>query len=182
MNLVQSIIEVLLLVIALSIDAFISSFAYGTKRIKIPLKSVLVINIVCRVILGVSLFLGAFISPFIHKEFTKGISFIIIFLLGLMKLFDKTVEVEAGVDSSKILSEIEAIYLAVALSIDSLVVGFGAGLSTINYIHVLVFSFIADMIAVMLGCFLGNKVTEKLNLNISWLSGIILIVLAFLKL
>ena len=38
------------------------------------------------------------------------------------------------------------------------------------------------MIAILTGCFLGNKISEKTNLNLSWLSGATLILLAFLKL
>ena len=39
-------IEILLLVIALSIDAFVASLAYGADRIKIPVRSAMALSIV----------------------------------------------------------------------------------------------------------------------------------------
>lgn len=39
-------LEALLLVTALSVDAFVASFAYGANKIRIPLSSVAVINLI----------------------------------------------------------------------------------------------------------------------------------------
>ena len=52
----------ILLVGALSIDAFVASFAYATSKIKIPFKSALIINVVSTTILGIALFTGSFVS------------------------------------------------------------------------------------------------------------------------
>ena len=37
------------------------------------------------------------------------------------------------------------------------------------------------IIAIILGCFLGSKCAEKTNIDLSWLGGVILILLALLK-
>ncbi len=55
MNLLSS-VNAVLLVGALSIDAFVASFAYATSKIKIPFKSALIINVVSTTILGIALF------------------------------------------------------------------------------------------------------------------------------
>ena len=52
MNFLSS-LDAILLVTALSMDAFVASFAYGTSKIKIPFKSAIVINVVCSSILGI---------------------------------------------------------------------------------------------------------------------------------
>ncbi len=49
-------IESLLLVLAVSLDAFVASIAYGTNKIKIPFASATIINIICSSVLGLSLF------------------------------------------------------------------------------------------------------------------------------
>ena len=212
MPIFYNIIESFLLVSALSMDAFVSSFAYGTNKIKIPFKSVAVIAIVCSSFLAVSIFLASFLNSFISEEITRILAFSILFLLGLAKFFDSTIKLyikrhnqlnkelnfsvfnlqfmlnvyanpeEADINASKTLSPKEAVYLAIALSVDGLAVGFGAGLVAVNHLLVILFAFIADTIALTLGCRLGNKVVEKTVLNLSWLSGIVLIGLAFLKL
>ncbi len=206
-----SAMEALLLVVAVSIDAFVSSLAYGSNKIKIPFKSVTVINLICTSFLAVSLFLGSMFSQFIPSDIAKFASFGILAALGVSKIFDSAIKSiikkynkihkklkfrifdlhfilniyanpeEADVDLSRILSPIEAVYLAVALSLDGLAVGFGVGLADINLIEVILFSLICHTIVLTLGSYIGNKIAETLTINIGWLSGVILFILALSK-
>ncbi|SNT19182.1 putative sporulation protein YtaF [Anaerovirgula multivorans] len=205
-------LEAILLVTALSIDAFVASFAYGTNKIKIPFTSVTTINVICSTLLAMSLFLGSIVSQYIPSHLIKGICFTILFVLGTIKLFDSSIKSfirknknlskelkfsmfnlklilniyadpqEADRDYSRVLSPLEATSLAIAVSLDGLAAGFGVALVNINLMEVVLFSLISDMVAVMLGCYIGNKIAKKLTLNISWLSGVLLIILAILKL
>lgn len=207
-----STLESIFIVTALSTDAFVASFAYGSNKIRIPFSSVTVINVVCSSILAISLFLGSIISPFVPEHLTKWVCFTILFVLGIVKLFDSSIKSfirkhsdwdkklkfsfcnlkfildiyaepeKADIDSSNVLSPLEAASLSIALSLDGLAVGFSAGLGSVNYIEVVLFSLISDMVAVMLGAYIGRKVVEKVPLNLSWLSGTLLLVLAFMKL
>ena len=211
MNFLSS-LDAILLVTALSMDAFIASFAYGTSKIKIPFKSAIVINVVCSSILGIALFAGSLISQFIPSIFTTSICFTMLLMLGLAKLFDSTLKAliapgdslarnyqfevsdfkfflkvcidntAADVDHSFELSPKESFSLAVALSLDGLAAGFGTGLVVANFGQIIIFSLIVNMIAILAGCLIGNKVAEKTELNMSWLGGVTLILLAFLKL
>lgn len=205
-------LETLVLVTAVSVDAFVASIAYGTNRIRIPLSSVMVINGVCCAMLGLSLVAGALIRPFFPAGLTKALCFALLFLLGALKLWDSTLKAyirrrktlhkklafsflslnfildiyanpeEADCDRSKTLSPAEAASLAVALSIDGLAVGFGAALGNSNILEALLFSLLINTAAVIAGSGIGNKIAEKLSLDLSWLSGLLLMVLAFLKL
>lgn len=207
-----STLEAIFIVTALSTDAFVASFAYGSNKIRIPFSSVTVINVVCSSILAISLFLGSIISPFIPEYLTTWICFTILFVLGIIKLFDSLIKSfirkhinwdkklkfsfcnlrfilniyadpeKADIDSSSVLSPLEAASLSIALSLDGLAVGFGAGLGSVNYVEVVLFSLISDMVAVMLGAYIGRKVVERVPLNLSWLSGALLLALAFMKL
>ena len=85
-------------------------------------------------------------------------------------------------DNSKTLNLKEALYLAIALSLDSIAIGFGSGIGNSNYIVVIILSLIWDIIAIWSGLFLGRKFVERTNIDLSWLSGIMLIILALLKL
>lgn len=209
---VYPLLESLLIVTALSIDAFVSSFAYGTNKIKIPIKSILIINIICSLILAFSLFFGVLLRPLISQSLAQFVSFSILFILGITRLFDSTIKTlirkynniekkvefsildlkfilnvyanpeKADIDSSRIVSSKEAIFLAIALSLDSFAVGFGAGLSDVNHFQIIGFSLITDMFAIIFGCYFGNIIAKKFSLNLSWLSGLILIFLAFTNL
>lgn len=84
--------QALLLVFAVSADAFISSFAYGAKRIKIPFSSVMVISGVSAAFLSVSLFAGGLVRGFLSEDTAKILCFLILFFLGLVKLLDNAVK------------------------------------------------------------------------------------------
>lgn len=207
-----SIIETLLLVTALSVDSFVASFAYGANKIKIPFISVSIISIICSVILVISVFLGSIIKPLIPEHMTQNICFVILFILGIIKLFDSSIKTfirkhndlnkqlkfslfnlsfilniyadpqNADCDLSRELSPLEAAPLAMALSIDGLAVGIGAGLVTVSMIQIIIFSLIANIITILLGSYVGYKIAERTSLNLSWLSGLLLIILAVMKL
>ncbi len=210
-NQVLLLFESITLVIALSLDAFVASFAYGTNKIKVPALSAVVIDAICTLTLAISLFFGTMLRPFIPQYLTKVMCFGILFILGLMKLCENRIKAminkgksmrkkvsfslmhinfilnvytdpkEADVDASKTLSPTEAASLSLALSLDGLAIGFGTAFGDINYTQIIIFSLIANMLAVALGCFIGNHVAKKIPMDLSWLSGALLIVLAISK-
>lgn len=206
------ILEALILASSLSLDTFTAGFAYGSNKIKIPFLSVQVINIICSSILGISLLVGAVIKQYIPNGVTTAICFVTLFVLGITKLLDSITKSiirkhtnlnkelkfslfnfkfilklyaspeDADIDSSKTISGAEAASLAIALSLDGLAVGFGMALADVNGLAVFLCSLITDALGIILGCYLGNKTASKINFDLSWLSGAILIILAFSKL
>ncbi len=207
-----SVLESVMLVAALSVDAFVASFGYGTNKIKIPFRSSAIIDGTCTAFLAVSLLLGSLLRALIPPGVTETVCFIILFLLGLVKLCDslmkdyirkrKNIDKEitfsalnlkfflrvyadpetADRDLSRVLSPAEALPLAIALSLDSIAVGFGAALTDTDLVRTLFLALLFNALAVRLGCILGNKIAEKVSFNLSWLSGLLLIILAVMKL
>jgi len=197
--------------VSISLDAFAAAFAYGCKKIKIPLSSALIINLICTAVIGLSFIVGWALYDFIPGWFAAFLSFIILFALGIVKLLDsitKTIirrhsdinkEIKlslfnfklilrlyadpevADVDESKSISSNEAAVLAVSLSLDGFAVGFGAALLGFNMWAILLFSLLANGMALWLGGIIGNKAARKLRFNISWLAGVILIGLAVMQ-
>lgn len=206
------IIESVLFATALSTDSFIASLAYGSNKIRIPLTSMQVIASICTGVLGLSLLLGTLVKAFIPAEALKMVSFSILFLIGLIKLLDNLIKMlidkytdikkefkfnffslnfilyiyanpkEADCDQSKILSIREALSLALALSIDSLAAGIGAAIGSISIIAVIISSLILCLISIKSGELIGKKISDKSPIQISWLGGALLILLAFLRL
>ncbi|WP_158080423.1 sporulation membrane protein YtaF [Alkalithermobacter paradoxus] len=77
----------------------------------------------------------------------------------------------------------EAIYLGIALSLDSLGVGFGSAIAKINSLQVILFAFILNLIAVTTGLYLGKKIKScNKNFKTCFISGGILILLGISKL
>lgn len=205
-------LEAFMLALAVSMDAFVSSFAYGSSKIKIPMLSVQIINLVCSCILGLSLLAGSWVRNFLPDWLTVFICFFILFVLGVVKFFDSITKSiirrhnhfnravkfsmfnfhfilslyadpeAADVDASQSISAMEAASLALALSLDGIAVGFGAALGDVSIWAVLLCSFVTGGLAVILGCRVGNRVAGRLPFDISWLGGAMLIILALIKL
>ena len=203
--------EAMALASALSLDAFAASFAYGSKKIKVPGQSVLVISLICSGMTGVSIFAGALLGQYIPSRLTSGISFVILFLLGMAKLLDSLTKSiirkynnlskeirfslfnfkfilnlyanpeDADIDGSNVLSTAEAASLAIALSLDGITVGLGAAIGNVNGLAVFICSFVTNALAILLGGSAGNRFAQKRQLDLSWLSGTILLLLAFAK-
>lgn len=212
MNFFLIVFEAMALSFALSMDAFAASFAYGSNNIKIPMASVQTINVICSAMLGVSLLAGTYLRQFIPARLTAGLCFCILFLLGLVKLLDSVTKSiirkhnsvsrqihfsmfnfrfvlslyadpeAADRDHSKTISPAESASLAVALSLDGIAVGFGAALGNVNILAAVLCSLLTNALAVILGAYAGNKAVQKLPFDFSWISGAILILMAFAKL
>lgn len=211
MELLLVILSAAVLAASLSIDAFAAAFAYGCSRIKIPMRSVHIINLICTSIISAAFLLGAALSRFMPEDFAAWLSFSILLFIGVIKLFDsiskniilkhtdfsKEVRLSlfsfklilhlyadpeaADADVSKSISPREAAVLALSLSLDGIAVGFGAALAGVNGWAVAVFSLVINFVALVAGSALGNRAANKLKFNISWLAGVILIGLAIEK-
>ena len=171
-------IEAAVLALSLSVDAFAVSFAYGCKKIQIPPLSAYIINGICTSITGLSFLVGRMLEPFINSGFAVGISFVILLLIGISKLHSKN----ESTDSPKCISYKGAIILATSLSLDGFAVGFGAALLGFNGWAIVLFSLLANGLALKLGTYFGNTAALRLPFNVSWFSGLILITLAMTRL
>ena len=200
------------LALSLSLDAFAAAFAYGCKKIEIPILSALIINLICTAAVGLSFLFGSVLSQYIPEWVAAFLSFSILFIIGIVKLLDsitksiirkhsnidKEIKLSflnfkfilrlyadpevADVDESKSISPNEAVVLAISLSLDGFAVGFGAALLGFNVWAILLFSLLANGGSLLFGSFIGNKAATSLRFNISWLAGVILIGLAFMQL
>ena len=89
---------------------------------------------------------------------------------------------KADADASKSLSVPESVCLALAMSLDGAAAGFGAALGNLNPVAVLFFSLLFGFTAIQGGFLLGNRLAQKTHFSVDWLSGALLILLAFLRL
>lgn len=197
-----------LLVIALSIDSFLASLAYGAEYIYISWKSASLISLIGVMFLSFSFYTANYLQNYLSPSTCHFISFILLLCIGISILFQGTIkaiikkyhkkkikfeysgimfvidvfldETKADMDKSKSLSIKESIFLAITLSIDSLASGFAVGMQISQPLPVLVCSFLIGIISILSGSFVGEKI-GTLKYNLSWLSGILFLILAFMK-
>ena len=204
--------EVIVIISAISVDAFSTAFTYGIDKIGIPLKSSMIIHTVSSLSTLLSYFMGMYLSIYIVPALTNTIAFIVLMFIGIAKLFESIIKSSltkcnahkkdiafslmdlkfilsvyadpntADADCSKSLSVKEAAVLAITLSLDNLPVGVGLGISKAPIICIIISAIIAEEIALRTGYLLGKKISGKFNHDISWIGGVLLIILAITKL
>ena len=177
----QTFLGAFLIVIAISIDLFICAFAYGTSKQYIHYHKIFLLNIIGTLIIGLGLTVGALLGEIIPASITYWLSFGLLLVLGFIKLIDST----RTKTIFKELSWRQTVILALALSIDGFAVGVCTAAHEFNITlcaSIVVLSFITGIFIFWAGHRLGSKIAQKTSLNLGWLSGLILIILAFCKL
>ncbi|MEG0314182.1 MAG: manganese efflux pump [Erysipelotrichaceae bacterium] len=203
-------LNILILVIALCIDTLLVAIIYSIKNIKVPIISQLIIAFNGAFFLCIALILSRIILFIIPYDICKTISIIILLVIGIYTIlqfkFKKYLkehevlklslssfnlvisiyadETKADLDQSKILTAIEAFYLSLALSIDSLSSGIAYGLLITNntIIIVTISCFILCYIFIIIGLKLGKHIASLIKHDLGWISGLLFIILALLKL
>lgn len=202
--------EDLLLVLAMITDTFFVSLSYAAAKIKIPAVSAIIISVISTAVLTFSLLLSKLILPFFPSEYCRIFGAVILGIIGLVQFFQNGLksilrkhsgngslsfscfnigfvisvyldETKADSDLSKTLSPKEAIPLSLALSADSLCGGLAAGISGSGILSVGFLSLIFGLFSIASGRRIGQHISGK-NVDFSWLSGIILITLAVVRL
>ncbi|MFT3950927.1 MAG: manganese efflux pump [Oscillospiraceae bacterium] len=187
----------ILLSLSLSLDSLAVSAAHALKATRIPLPSKLVIALISMLLFGSAVFLGEKASTFFSPHATKIIGIILMLLICtwmlLQVLLNKNKHEEpktilhfsmkslgltfqiirnpllSDMDHSHSISPIEAVFLGLALSIDSISVGIGYSL--IGSVNILapVFVGVFQLAFLYLGEIIGNRVTRFKNMNTDYL-------------
>ena len=189
--------EIFILLVIFSLDTLFVSISYSIKNIKISLKSTLLISLICLFSLLISLFITNNFKHILNQDIGKIISSIILLILGLYNLFQDKIkknlksknkiieiyldETKADLDDSKNISYKEALLLSTILSLDSLLGGISIGFMKYNLFYIIILSFFLNILLIICGNLIGKKLGNVCNFNISYLSGIILLLISILK-
>lgn len=200
-------VQVFLLIFSLSIDSLMAGFSLGMNRIRVPIQYLILLNGIGACLLLMSIWLGTCFGIIVSSHSAQLCSMILFLILGSCKILEsiyhkltskeKEVKIRmhqmefifhiyanpeaSDMDFSKQISCKEAICLGLALSLDNLAIGIGIGLLNVSGILVALLSFVIGVILLTIGHLFGMCIGKKYKFESAWLSGILLIVLAFLK-
>lgn len=204
-------INILLLVFALCVDTFTAGIAYGAGHVKLTLPQISAVSGICSLCLGISLVFGNAIDSFIPETFTRVVCCTSLLLLGLLKLADSEIRyllkhhkhicrdirfsfsslnfiisiytdpLEADADRNKSLSWREVFFFSIAMSIDSLISGTMAAFLKIPVLLTVLAAFLVGVMFICAGLFIGARLRQHIHVELSWLSGVLFIVLAVLR-
>ena len=195
----------ILLVLALSMDSLLAALAYALRGIRIPLTSALIIAVVSAGFLGLS-FLSAFaLSTLISPQAAAVLSAVMFAGLSLYSFFQSSLkrmlrhaarrlltfhcgavfvleiyldEEKADRDQSKVLTAAEAFYLAVALSLDSLLSGMALGLDITQPLMIVAADFAAALFSIFAGSVLAVRASGFRRFDMGMISGFLYALLA----
>ncbi len=204
--------RLVLLIVALSVDAFAAGLSYGADKVRIPPLSALIVAFLSDLLLIASLLAGSLFKALIPPSLAALFSFALLFILGVLKIFDSSVKKiirenrfkdrelhlslknlgfiltvyaqpqKANTEDIEVLSPGEAVSLGLALSLDSIAAGIGAASSELSLPLTALLTFSISLLSVFAGCRLGRFLADRSGLNLSVMGGILLVLLAFAKL
>lgn len=188
-------LKILLLIAAVSVDGFVCAVGIGSAGIKIPARSAAVISLTGTVFLTLAVAFADMVSVFLAGTLCTVISSLLLILLGIFNLCSGIIRrrssedsplsmlfdgAKADTDRSKTISCREALGLAVLLSADSLVTGVSVGLGDISLLPLIISSFVIGFLSVIIGGYIGKRIIYTGKINLQWVCGIILIIIALL--
>lgn len=175
-----------LLALSVSIDSLGIGITYGIKHTKISNISNVILFAISFCITCGSIFLGHYISVLLSPNISTflGSSFLIVLgSYNIYKVFNSP-PVDYDIDHSNDIDKKEAIFLGLALSIDSACVGIGSGIIGLNDIvlPILVSSF--QLIFLNCGNLVAKNILKRIEIpenTLSVFSGIILILVGLFR-
>ena len=171
-------VEVILLVAALSADSFAASVSYGLSNIRIGFLRSLLISLVCSIFILASVILADFAEDYIPAILTTIGSFGILFVTGLIKLLQKPENTEP-----EQLSFTKTVLFAVSMSLDGIAAGFGAGLAEEDGIAALaVTAPVITFLTVYIGNYAGLRLNRRAPSFLQKIGGAVIMLIAVSKL
>ncbi len=172
------IIDELLLLLALTTDSFVVSFAYGMTRTKMPFWIVAGMNLIMSALLGMAVLAGNFLYTVLPQSLPQWLGILLLTLLGMYRILGFFLKKEKNTGSIKLLTPGEGFILAFVLSADSLAAGIGTGLLQSGELLLAVGAFFAGIAMMKAGWFLGSRIQKTAKRDFSWISGVCLLLLA----
>lgn len=197
---------------AVSIDSLTAGLTYGTGRVRIKLPAYFILVCVPAAFIAAANRVGSYIFLFLPESVLPFLSFFLLMLLGLSKLSESLIRAaarrhpslvrnwgckikqiniiftvylspeDANQEDLQILSPKEALLLSLALSLDSVLVGMAFTTGAIPLVILFLLASLFNLLLFSAGYGLGHLIYSTLNVDLSWLSGLFLILLAVLAL
>ena len=192
----SSLIFSLLLITLLCADAFVFGFSYGLDRVKIPPSSLFLISFISGAMLTLSFLFGDRLLTLLPPFLKNYLPFVVLLLLSLYKIYDalpafhppqSTLTSDAlshkiNRKEVQILSLNEAALLAITLSVDNISVGLSVGTCHLPLFLLLSYSIFIHVVTIWGGWLLGHYFSKRCSHNLSIISALLLLVLAFAQL
>lgn len=198
----------ILFLLAVSLDSMTAGFSYGTQKVHIRASAFFLLVCIPAVFITAASQLSHLLFFFLPEEALPFLSFFLLFLIGCSKLTESLIRYlakkhpslarnwgcrikqlniiftiylspeDANKEDLQILSAKEALLLSLALSLDSILVGMAFTTESISWLSFLLLAMFFNLLLFSAGYCLGRLLCKVLHMDLSWLSGLFLLLLA----
>lgn len=173
-------IKIILLVIAINIDALSFGFASGLSKSKIKWSYALCMAIISTILFSVPLYLSHLVIKLLNENIFYVVNGLVLCLMGILYIiFSFRKKSEPTTYNTKSLGG--CILSIFPISLDSIFTAFLNGYSLSYVIFGIVFYLVTTFCFIFFANLIGLKLTSKTKLNIDWVSGVIFLILGILK-
>lgn len=203
-----SLFPVLLFLLAVSIDSFTAGLSYGASRVHIKPLAAIFLIFIPSITITLMTQIGSLLFSLFPANLFSTLSFLLLFLLGCTKLFESLIRhyaekypsiignwackikqlniiftiyfspEDANKQDIQVLSPKEAFCLSLALSLDSMIASMAFSCQVNSLLSFFLLAVFFHFLLFFAGFGLGMFLSRKSNLDLSWLSGLFLLLLA----
>lgn len=203
-----TLLPLFLFLTAVSIDSLTAGLTYGTQRVKIRRLAYLIVTFVPALFITLANRIGSWFYVFLPQSALPFLSFTLLFILGLSKLTESLLRLavrkypsltrnwglkikqiniiftvylspeDANQEDLQFLSAREALLLSLALSLDSVLAGMAFSAGPLPVLPLLLAAAFFNLLLFTAGYALGHLASCVLRVDLSWLSGLFLLLLA----
>ncbi|MFC7392852.1 manganese efflux pump [Scopulibacillus cellulosilyticus] len=174
-------LTIVLLGVAANLDNLGIAISYGMKNVKIPYLSNLIMSIVAIILAGISLIAGEIITKFVSQDITNALGGGLLIIIGGFTIWsiihDSTKKNSEQINSSfikilgnpdqgdlnedRVISNIEAVLIGIALSMNAMSVSFSSSLTSIHSFFFLFIIGLFSFISIEMGQRIGKKAYQS---------------------
>ncbi|MCI9372438.1 MAG: hypothetical protein HFI52_03445 [Lachnospiraceae bacterium] len=203
------IMPVLLFMLAVSVDSLTAGLSYGASRVHIKLVSAVFLVLIPSVCITLMTQAGSLLFSLFPASVLSLLSFLLLFFLGCEKLLESLIRhlakaypdivgnwtckirqlniiftiyfspEEANKQEVQILSGKEAFFLSLALSLDSMFAGMAFSCQVNSLLFLFLSAAFFHFLLFSIGYLSGLFLSKKCSFDLSWLSGLFLLLLSF---
>ncbi len=194
--------------LAVTLDSLTAGLTYGIRGVHIKALSYIILVCVPALFIAAANQIGTLLAYLLPPQVLSRISFTLLSVLGISKLAESLIRrlarkhpslagnwgckikqinivftvylspEDANQEDLQTLSAKEALLLSLALSLDSILVGMAFTAETISWLLLFLFAALFNLLFFLLGYLLGHFLCHLFRVDLSWLSGLFLLLLA----
>ena len=198
----------LFFLLAVTLDSLTAGLTYGTRKVRIQPLSYLILICIPALFITAANQLGTLLACLLPPQVLPWISFLLLFLLGISKIIESLIRrlaakhpsltrnwgckikqiniiftiylspEDANIEDLQILSAKEALLLSLALSLDSILVGMAFTTDAVSWVFLFLLAVLFNLLFFLIGYLAGHVLCHLFHVDLSWLSGLLLLLLA----